>query len=350
VTFSVVSGDVPPGLSVETYGNVHKTPTKRGTYRFVVESRTTGMCKTTHEITIYIDCPEITLSPLPPMVQGVFYDQTIIVTGGIGPSYRLTASALPDGVVLEGTRIYGTPMTPGPYPVFKVTAEDETSGCTGCRTYDPNCPALEVTPNALPNGKVGVAYPHITFSVTGGTAPYHFTVSSGSLPPGLNLSNGGALSGTPTTVGTYAFDILVTDAYGCSTRIPFCGLDISPALCPAGTTITLAPLALPGATPGSPYAQVITAAGGTAPYTFSVSSGALPGGLVLNPITGLISGIPASIGSFAFTITATDANGCRGSRCYILGVGAAIPTISRWMLFVVSILLAGAGWISAGRR
>jgi large repetitive protein len=202
----------------------------------------------------------------------------------------------------------------------------------------------------LPNGKVGVAYPNIIFSVTGGMAPYHFTVSSGSLPPGLSLSGSGTLSGTPTAIGTSAFDVFVTDVYGCSAIIRFCGIDVGANSCPAGTSITLSPSSLPAATPNAPYAQPIAAAGGTAPYTFSVSSGALPSGLGLNPVTGLISGIPIAAGSFAFTITATDANGCRGSRCYILGVGVAIPTISPWMLFVVSILLAGAGWIVIGRR
>lgn len=347
-TISVVSGVVPPGLTVIRNGVVSGIPTKRGTYHFVVGARTADMCTTTHDVKIDIDCPELLLSPLPPMVQGVFYDQTITVTGLLG-RYLFTADSLPVDLKLDGSRIHGTPMKPGPYS-FTITATDMISGCIGNRTYNPNCPTLVVKPAALPNGTVGVVYPTITFSVTGGMAPYVFTVSSGSLPSGLNLSTGGTLFGTPTTIGTFAFDIRVTDAFGCVTILSFCGIDVAAASCPSGTSITLSPSALPAATPGSPYAQAITAAGGTAPYTFSVSSGALPPGLVLNPVTGLLSGLPAAVGSFAFTITATDANGCRGSRCYILRVGVAIPTISPWMLFVASILLAAAGWIAIGRR
>ena len=86
------------------------------------------------------------------------------------------------------------------------------------------------------------------------------------------------------------------------------------------------------------------------PYTYTVTSGTLPAGLGLNPLTGILSGIPTETGTFAITVTAIDANGCRGSVCHILRVGVAIPTISPWMLFVVSILLAGAGWIAIGRR
>lgn len=339
------SGTPPSPLFIE-HGMVRGIPATPGTYRFVVTSQTADMCTTTREVTITIGCGEIALSPLPPMVKGVFYNQTIVVTPP-GESYRLSAPELPNGLFLKGRRIYGTPHTSGPY-IFTVTAEDTMSGCTGSRTYNLRCPRLVAGPAVLPDGKVGVAYPDITFSVTEGTAPYVFTESSGALPPGLELSSTGTLFGTPTAAGTFAVDIRVTDANGCSTVISFCGIDIGAGSCPGGTTITLSPPALPAATPGEPYLQVITAAGGTAPYTFSVSAGVLPPGLVLSP-AGTISGAPTETGCFELTITATDANGCRGSVCYVLCNGVAIPAMSPWMLFAVSILLACAGWIAIGR-
>jgi hypothetical protein len=323
-------------------------PTKKGLYRFVVGMRTTGGCTTTHEVTIDIECPKLLVSDLPPMVQNVPYDQTIVVKGAIGP-YRLTAPALPDGLTLEGNRIHGTPTSAGPY-AFTVFAEDETSGCPGENPYNPNCSTLVVTPTVLPGGTVGDDYPDITFMVTGGTAPYHFTVGCGSRPPGLDLSDDGTFSGTPTLAGTYDFCIRITDAYGCSKRLLFCAIDIGAGSCPSGTTITLSPPRLPPAMPNVFYSQAITAIGGTAPYTFSVTSGTLPAGLTLNPLTGILSGIATETGTFAFTVTAIDANGCRGSVCCILRVGVAIPTISPWMLVVAAILLAGAGWIVIGRR
>jgi large repetitive protein len=348
-TFSFVSGDEPPGLAPVTgTGVVSGTPAKKGTYRFVVASRSTGMCTTTHQVTIDIDCPDLQFSPLPPMVQNVPYDQTIIVTGGIGP-YRLTAPALPAGLMLDGYRLHGTPTTVGSY-TFAVTAEDETSGCTGMNVYDPICPTLVVTPPVLPGGTVGDDYPYTTFMVTRGTPPYHFAVSTGLLPPGLDLSCDGTLSGTPTLAGTYAFGIRVTDFYGCSETLLFCAIDIGAGTCPAGTTITLSPPDLPPAMPNMFYSQAITAVGGTALYTYTVTSGTLPAGLTLDPLTGILSGVPAVTGTFPITVTSIDANGCRGSACYILRIGVAIPTISPWMLFAVSILLAGAGWVAIGRR
>src|ERR1051326_3909896 len=73
------------------------------------------------------------------------------------------------------------------------------------------------------------------------------------------------------------------------------------------------------------------ASGGTSPYAFAVSSGALPAGLVLNGATGAITGSPTTPGTFTFSITATDANGCAGSRLYniiITGVGCPAITLS----------------------
>jgi hypothetical protein len=79
----------------------------------------------------------------------------------------------------------------------------------------PPPPALQITTTSLPGGTVNQAYSQ-SVTATGGTAPYGWSVVSGSLPPGLNLSPTGTpsatISGTPTTEGTYNFTVQVTDA------------------------------------------------------------------------------------------------------------------------------------------
>ncbi|HPA27817.1 MAG TPA: M6 family metalloprotease domain-containing protein [Acidobacteriota bacterium] len=84
-------------------------------------------------------------------------------------------------------------------------------------------------------------------------------------------------------------------------------------------TITVLPSSLPNGVAGTAYSQTITASGGTAPYTYAVTSGALPGGLTLSP-AGLLSGTPSNTGNYNFTVTATDSGSCAGSRNYTLSV------------------------------
>ncbi len=91
---------------------------------------------------------------------------------------------------------------------------------------------------------------------------------------------------------------------------------------PAQTTtvqspIVLSPTSLPGGMEGVPYNQTISASNGAVPYTFAVASGALPPGLTLSA-AGLLSGTPTTVGSFSFSVTATDANGSTGSQSYTI--------------------------------
>ena len=76
------------------------------------------------------------------------------------------------------------------------------------------CLAISVSPLTLPNGSVGVSYPSQTFTAAGGSAPYNFAVSSGTLPTGVNLV-GDTLSGIPTALGPFNFTITATDNLGC---------------------------------------------------------------------------------------------------------------------------------------
>lgn len=72
--------------------------------------------------------------------------------------------------------------------------------------------ALVVQTQSLPDGEVGNAYPEVNFAALGGTSPYTWSVTDGTLPEGLSLSSAGVLSGTPTTEGTFQFTVTVTDS------------------------------------------------------------------------------------------------------------------------------------------
>ncbi|HEV2719894.1 MAG TPA: PKD domain-containing protein [Thermoanaerobaculia bacterium] len=80
--------------------------------------------------------------------------------------------------------------------------------------------SIAIAPAALPILGRGLSYvPVVDLSASGGTAPYTFAVTSGSLPQGLSLSSAGSLAGTPAVAGVYTFTVTVADADGCrSTR------------------------------------------------------------------------------------------------------------------------------------
>lgn len=173
------------------------------------------------------------------------------------------------------------------------------------------CPEIILSPPTLPDGQVTVPYNETVFA-SGGAAPYTFAVTAGSLPAGLALdAAAGVISGTPTSVQSAAFTITVTDANGCGNSHVYT-MNITP-LCPP---IILSPATLPDGVTGVSYNQMVSASGGTAPYTYAVTTGALPSGLTLDASTGAISGVPNAVGSANFTIAATDSGGCIGSQAY----------------------------------
>ncbi|MFZ2492074.1 MAG: ice-binding family protein [Thermoanaerobaculia bacterium] len=304
----------------------------------------------TNAVSVCPLCPPITLAPatLPDGTVGAAYAQTITAAGGTAPyTYSILSGALPPGLVLSAAGlISGAPTTAGSY-TFTVQATDAV-GCLGSRLYTivinlAGCPVITLSPAILPPATTGTAYGPVTITAAGGTAPYTYAITAGALPPGLTLTPGGVLSGTPTLNGSYTFTVTATDAAGCiGTRI-YSLL----ANCPV---ITVGPAALPPASVGNPFGPVqMTASGGTGPYTFSVIGSLLPG-LTLTP-TGVLSGTPTSIGPATFTITATDSAGCAGSRTYTLGATAAVggDTLGTVGLGILILLLAGAGVLLVNR-
>ena len=104
-------------------------------------------------------------------------------------------------------------------------------------------------------------------------------------------------------------------------------------------TITLAPSTLPDGFINAAYNQTLTASGGTGLYSFAVTNGNLPSGLTLFA-GGTLSGTPNAAGAFNFTVTATDANGCKGSRNYTVNITSGSPCVP---VSISNSLTGGAG-------
>lgn len=214
------------------------------------------------------------------------------------------------------------------------------------------CPVITLSPATLPGGTVATAYSQ-TIVGSGGTAPYTFAVTSGALPTGLTLTPAGVLAGTPTTAGTASFTIRGTDANGCFATVAY-SIVIAAAPAPPGTCppITLSPATLPNATVGSAWSQTLSASGGTAPYTYGVTAGALPSGVTLTMAgtLGLLSGTPTAPGTFAFTVRATDANGCFVELPFTLSVTTAVPTLPQAFAILLALGLVAVGYLRLRQR
>jgi hypothetical protein len=164
-------------------------------------------------------CPTINVNPsmLPNGTIGKNYDKDINAGGGHGPyTFAVTDGGLPPGLQLDsGSHLRGMPTTEGTF-TFTITATD-SRGCSGSRTYTVtiSCANIMLNPPSLPNPKKNHSYNKMIMA-NGGTGPYNFSVSTGSLPPGLTLSPSGAISGTPTADGTFMFTVQATDEHDCS--------------------------------------------------------------------------------------------------------------------------------------
>ena len=165
-------------------------------------------------------------------------------------------------------------------------------------------PAPTISTTTLPGVLNGSDYSEQIIA-DGGVAPLVFSVSSGSLPPGLNLNTNGYITGRTTSDGgTYSFSVTVTDQGSPPlTATQAYTLVVTPA-----PPLSVATSSLANAAQGSLYNVALAASGGVPPLTWSISSGALPPGLTLTPATGQISGTPTTQGTFPFTVEVTDSS------------------------------------------
>lgn len=216
--WSIVAGVLPPGLTLSSAGVIVGIPTTNSSYTFTVEARDTVGLKGVKEFTLFPSTVFITTSTLPNATVGTNYGYTLGSSGGVLPhTFAVVGGSLPPGFTLTTAGVLrGTPTAAivGSY-TFSLQVTDATGMLSPPRSYRLNIvigPLSITTASPLANATVNSSY-YRTVVATGGVKPYTWSVSSGTLPPGLSLnSSTGAISGRPTTAGTSTFTVTVTDS------------------------------------------------------------------------------------------------------------------------------------------
>ena len=218
-TWSVPPGTLPPGLALSSSGVISGTPSSPGTFSFTVTVTDAENPAATASRTLSIlvnPAPlSVTTTSLAGGQVGSAYTQTLAATGGVTP-YSWSVTGLPPGLSVNPATgvISGTPQTPGTATVTVTVTDAENPAVTASKQLSIVVkPApLMITTASLPAATGGAAY-SATLAATGGTTPYAWSVTAGSLPPGLTLNaSTGVISGIPDVAGTYDFTVTVTDA------------------------------------------------------------------------------------------------------------------------------------------
>ena len=222
ITWSLESGNLPTGLTLSTAGLISGTSTATGTSNFTVKA-TNSVGSDTKALSITINttavAPVITTTTLPNGTTGTAYSAPISATGTAPITWSLTSGSLPVGLTLSGAGVIsGTPTTTGTFN-FTVKAENSAGSDTKALSITIITATIPpvITTITLSSGLIGTSYSEQLTAT--GTAPITWSLASGSLPTGLTLYGSGAISGTPTTAGTFNFTVQASNSAGSDTKV-----------------------------------------------------------------------------------------------------------------------------------
>jgi hypothetical protein len=306
VTWSATSGSI-------SSSGVYQAPSVKANSSATVTATSSADPTKSASAAVSITAMPLTLSgTFNPAQVGIGYSVPLAVGGGTAPfTFSLSSGQLPGAVVLGTSSgiVSGTPTSTGTFN-FAVSVTD-VNNVSGSQTFQ-----VTVSPAVA-----------ITISPTTGTVQSGASLSFTDTV--TNSSNQGvtwsATSGTVSSAGVYQAPSVKSNS---TATVTVTSVADSTKSASATVTITPIPLTLSAnfapAQIGFTYSVPLTVGGGTAPYTFAISSGQLPAGLALGTTTGIVSGSPTASGTFNFGVNVTDSNSVGGSQTFTITVSPAV--------------------------
>ncbi len=314
-TWRLSSGTLPAGLTLDPASGqitgVPEEPADHSTLRIEVTDSSNPVQTAWDTFGVLVNPPVAFVTAiLNDAVQGINSNNLPVqVQWGLPPQYlRVVSGTLPSGLTLDSgpsqSGIFfftGTPTTVGESRFTLEASDSSTPPTVATKEFSMRVVTqLELLTTSLPEGLTGDFY-SAALSAEGGVPPYSWWLYEYDRLPGLTFDrSSGTLSGIPTSGLDRSLYFSVTD----STNPPqvadnWLRLHIIARLFVATTR-------LPPERPDVPYTVKLGLTGGTAPYSWSITSGNLPEGLIFDATTWEIYGTPTVEGTFDFTVQVTD--------------------------------------------
>jgi uncharacterized repeat protein (TIGR03803 family) len=332
-TWSQLSGVVPSGMTFDpATGVVSGTPDQFGDASLGVQVKDSASQPNTANGVVSLSVKSglvINTITLPKATVGIKYTQALSASGGKAPyTWSLLSGTLPDGITFSpSTGVFSGTPTKAASASFSIQVKDSEgtpatyNGTVGLAVVPPT---LAITTTTIPTAQVGTNYSSV-LATTGGTAPFTWSITAGTLPKGVAFNAAsGVFSGTPVQFGSGTLSVKVSDAStpqmtdsATYTLTVISGLDITSTSTPDGKV-------------GTAYSTGLTPTGGTQPYKWSITGGALPAGLTLDANSGVISGTPTTQQVATFTVQILDNEGtpAAATKSFNINIAAAAPAVS----------------------
>jgi hypothetical protein len=332
--YSFSGSGLPSGLSLNTKtGSITGVPSSSGTFPVSVTVKDAGSNQAQSNFSIIVDKSgtiSVTVSPGGGALES---GQTLQFKATVYNSSNQSVTWSASSGTISSSGLYTAPQVSGgtwTYRVWATSVADPSKSATVFVVVTPLVIPLKITTTSLPAVTSGAAYSE-TLGASGGTSPYHWKLTSGTLPQGLTFTGStGVLSGSTAQTGQFSLTFQVTDSSWPTqfTASQQFNLQVSSSL-QISTTL------LPEITAGTAYDAPVDGVGGNAPYHWSISTGTLPSGISLGSSTGVFTGTTSKTGQFNFTVKLTDSSSPPQSTSQALAV-TVVPAQSTVADFYVA--------------